>query len=661
MAGMRLGGIDPSILRELSGVYKPFVKAFKELISNAFDADAETVRVAFADDFSSVTVTDDGQGMTPLEFRNDFARLGGGSRRWAGDKTRKGRLRIGSKGIGFLALARYCERLEVRSGADRVFESQLTIPETTPAFDLPAFLGVPLPQGLLKARLSCQVRRASSRGGELKEDRDYKWNSKGTRLTISQGVGPVIVKVRVDCTGLAFRATLDFERLLQLADNADLEKIDDFASVEVYERGEDSPFQETTVAAQQLKGFVRRELRADRRKGFVRNISSQSGFEQFLWMLSRCTPVPYAVPTENHNPAIAKLLLSPGQPDLPSLEVVHGRSSILLHRPVYPLEPTSPQVLPDMLIEVNIDEGGLRATGFLAGYEAIIFPAEYRGLSVRVRGVSIGDPGFLGADGLLTGASRAALSQITGEIVVLTGLDAVDTLNPGRESFYEESEHHKILRRHLVGEGEHVGGHLGRAIAAVLRRSQVRSALADLLGRAFLRRRALEDVSAAVTHLIARGDETASLLRKMLRSARSQINGLASAAPMVIGAPARVGGLVVIPTPNLPEPAEIDYQGERVRLDTSRPEWKWSLLLFDRQFEVVPKKGSPDQPIGEMDRKSAAIFVNWGHPVKLHMDERGFLRTALAWVLAREAAGKNPERMMNLALQLLAFTTQTDG
>ena len=56
MAGMRLGGIDPSILRELSGVYKPFVKAFKELVSNAFDADADAVTVEFAEDFSSVTL-----------------------------------------------------------------------------------------------------------------------------------------------------------------------------------------------------------------------------------------------------------------------------------------------------------------------------------------------------------------------------------------------------------------------------------------------------------------------------------------------------------------------------------------------------------------------------------------------------------------------------
>src|SRR5205085_10689541 len=120
--------------------------------------------------------------------------------------------------------------------------------------------------------------------------------------------------------------------------------------------------------------------------------------------------------------------------------------------------------------------------GFLAGYEGIIFPAEYRGLSIRVRGVSIGDSGFLGGDALLTGASKAALSQITGEVVVLSGLDAVDTLNPGRVSFYEESEHFKILRRHLIGEGERVGGYLARVIAAVSRRRQVRSALAGAMG-----------------------------------------------------------------------------------------------------------------------------------------------------------------------------------
>jgi hypothetical protein len=354
-------------------------------------------------------------------------------------------------------------------------------------------------------------------------------------------------------------------------------------------------------------------------------------------------------------------LLAAPQATLARLEVTHANSFAALWRPVYPLEPGSPPVPPDMLLKVAIEEDGLRAVGFLAGYESIIFPAEFRGVSIRVRGVSIGDPGFLGAESLLTGANRAALSQITGEINVLSGLDAVDTLNPGRESFYEESEHFKALRRHLIGEGERISGYLGRAIAAVLRRSQVRSALADTLGRASLRRRALEDISAGVTHLIARGDKTSTLLRRMLKSRRSHMDGLVSARPLDLGAPPRIGGLAVIPAQGLSEPADVDYSNEQIKLDTGRPEWQSSLLLFDRPFEVVHKKGNPDQPIAEIDLKRGEILVNWGHPVKLHMDERGFLRTALAWVLAKEAADRNPDHMMDLALRLLAFTTSTDG
>jgi hypothetical protein len=656
---MRLGGIDPSILRELSGVYKPFVKAFKELISNAFDADADVVRVAFADDFSSATVADDGQGMTPFEFRNDFTRIGGGSRRWGKDRTRKGRLRIGSKGIGFLAVARYCDRLKVESGANRPFEFKVQFPETPATFDVLPCLGVPIPSAFLQKRLSCELRRVGTRGRRLEEGTAYQSSRKGTRLSITRDVGPVILKIRFDCKNLAFRASLEFERLLQLADSADLETLDDFASIEVFES--EAISRGTLITAEQLKNFVRRELRADRRKGFVRNVGSRSGLEYFLWSLARCTPISYAPPAENQNPTVAKLLPSPESAMLSHLEVAHASSSCALQRPIYPLEAGSPVVPPDMLVKVNIDEGGLKVAGFLAGYESIIFPAEYRGISIRVRGVSIGDPGFLGAESLLTGASKAALSQITGEIFAIEGLDAVDTLNPGRESFYEESEHFKILRRHLVGEGERIGGYLARVIAAVIRRSQVRSALADVMCRVTIRRRALEDISAAITYLIARGDKTSQLLRNFLRSRRSHANGLASARSIELGHPARIGGLAVVPSQDLPEAAEIDYCAEHIKLDTSRQEWQWSLLLFDRTFDVIHKSGNPDQPIGEVDMRTSQIFVNWGHPVKLQMDERSFLRTALAWILAKAAANKDSGQMMDLALRLLAFNTHSDG
>jgi len=43
------------------------------------------------------------------------------------------------------------------------------------------------------------------------------------------------------------------------------------------------------------------------------------------------------------------------------------------------------------------------------------------------------------------------------------------------------------------------------------------------------------------------------------------------------------------------------------------------------------------------------------------MDERSFLRTALSWVLAKEAANNDAAHMMDLALRLLAFNTHNDG
>ena len=660
MPGMRLGGIDPAVLRELSGVYTPFVKAFKELISNAFDADASSVQVQFADDFSSVTVSDDGHGMSPFEFRNDFTRIGGGSRRWAGDRTRGGRLRIGSKGIGFLALARYCDLLRVESCGSRKFKVRYELPDTPDSLDLAAALGVPLDPKLHAEVVDVQVHRGDVRGKKLVEGRDYFLRRTG-RLVVESKLGPVTVGVTVTCAHLGFTATLDFDRLLKLADTADLEKIDDFASIEVKKIEEIERFKGTRITAENLKPFVRRELRADRRKGFVRNVSSSSGFDQLVWFLSRCTPVGYLPPTESTASRLKESLALPENSTLAQLEVKHGADAVTVTRPVYPLLPDSPPLPDDMIFPVTIDEGGLKAAGFIAGYESIIFPAEFRGVSVRVRGVAIGDPGFLRAETLLTGANRAALSQITGEINVLEGLDAVDTLNPGRESFYEESEHFKILRRHLIGEGERVGGYLQKAITAVLKRSQVRSALADLLGRVSIRRQAVEDVSAAVTQIIARGDGTAKAVRTLLKGTRNNTNGLTSAPPWDLGIPPRVGGLQVVQAKNLPEAAEVDYTAEQVTLDTSRDIWRWTITLFDRQFEIVHKKGQPDLPIAEMDLKEGRILVNWGHPVKLQMDERGFLRTALAWVLAREAGQDDPNLMMDLALRLLAFTTNTNG
>ena len=657
MASVRLGGIDPSILRELSGVYKPFVKALKELISNAFDADADHVHIIIADDFSRLTVADDGEGMTPFEFRNDFTRIGGGSRRWLGDTTRKGRLRIGSKGIGFLALARYCSRLEIESTGSRTFQYTWDAKETPATVELDDLFGFAIPKSLLAKRLKYRVTQVGRHIDKLVPDAHVKVDTETRRLHITSQSGPVRIQLSFCCENLGFRATLDFERLLSLTDKADLGTIESFASVAIRRQRKNQSFQGTRITAYNLNRLVRRELRSERRKGYVRNIASRDGLERLKWYLSRCTPTRYATTERSDANRLQEYLSISNHSVLEELRVCHGGTHTVLERPVYPFEPEALPLNDDMLTDVRVDEGGLKAVGFIAGYENVIFPAEYRGITVRVRGVAIGEPHFFGAEYLLTGASKATLSQITGEINVISGLDAVDALNPGRESFYEESEHYRILQRHLIGEGETVAGYLGQTIAAVLRRSHVRSALKDILGRAVLRRRVLDDISAAVTDIIASEEKLGQALRKSLKSASVYANGFSHCSDLPFSAPPRVGGLKVIPDAYLSEPAEINYGGGEIRLDMARPEWDWTLVLFNRRVQVVNKRGGVNRPLGALDLHHEHLLVNWEHPIRTQMDERGFLRTALSWVLAKEAAAGDADQTMELALRLLSFRT----
>ncbi len=591
MNGVRLGGIDPSILRELSGVYKPFVKAFKELVSNAFDADAETVDVVLADDCSCLSVTDNGVGMTPFEFRNDFTRIGGGSRRSLGDRTRKGRLRIGSKGIGFLALARYCSSLEVVSSASRTYKGGYPLASADAPISLDELIGFAIPP-LFFDRIKISINQIRGKIGKLRQDTHFRVDASDRSIHFLRPIGGALkVNLALDCDPIEFRATLDFGRLLDLADKADLDKIEQFATIDLLPRDVKNSPKGTRITAQGLKPFVRRELQGERRKGFVRNVASRGGIEQFKWHLARCTPVAYATGANLTANKVSTLLKLRSRATLKELRFAHRGSTEKLVRPLYPFEPDAQPLHDDMLIDVAIKENGLRASGFIAGYESVVYPAEYRGITIRVRGVAIGEPTFLGAEYLLTGANKAALSQITGEINILGGLDAVDALNPGRESFYEECEQYKILRRHIVGDGETISGCLGKAIGAVLRRSQVRSSLKDVIGRAALRRQTLDDIGSAICELIAAEDRCADGIHQLLSRRESVTNGLTKAPEFIMTAPPRIGGLKVINASNLTEPAIIDYCAGEIRLDTHRPEWDWTLMLFNRRFQVCNRRG----------------------------------------------------------------------
>jgi Histidine kinase-, DNA gyrase B-, and HSP90-like ATPase len=90
---------------------KSFADATRELVSNAYDADALTVKIIVDKNYSVVSIEDDGNGMT----RNDFDRFITIAKQKSDvDYTKKyKRNRIGRFGIGFLAVFPFCEELRI--------------------------------------------------------------------------------------------------------------------------------------------------------------------------------------------------------------------------------------------------------------------------------------------------------------------------------------------------------------------------------------------------------------------------------------------------------------------------------------------------------------------------------------------------------------------
>jgi RecB family endonuclease NucS len=105
-------------------MYSGAVPAIAELISNAWDADAESVRVSIPLDEAvtaehQIVIQDDGRGMGFDEINDKYLLLGRDRRAADGDHTAGGRLALGRKGIGKLAgfgIAKVVEVWTVKEG-----------------------------------------------------------------------------------------------------------------------------------------------------------------------------------------------------------------------------------------------------------------------------------------------------------------------------------------------------------------------------------------------------------------------------------------------------------------------------------------------------------------------------------------------------------------
>ncbi|WP_157650521.1 ATP-binding protein [Burkholderia ubonensis] len=122
----RLAVDDRVLARVTDGIYRQPASALRELISNAYDADARSVIIQTdAPRFDRITIRDDGNGMTPEVLADLVCHIGGSSKRTKkgsrlgtarpNDSSRSpgGRKLIGKIGIGLFAVAQLTQHFQI--------------------------------------------------------------------------------------------------------------------------------------------------------------------------------------------------------------------------------------------------------------------------------------------------------------------------------------------------------------------------------------------------------------------------------------------------------------------------------------------------------------------------------------------------------------------
>ena len=122
------------IIADIStGIYRSPANALKELVSNSFDAGARQVAInTDHPGFTSVSVYDDGDGISELGIKDVFKYIGGSDKRVGKDVGKFGRPIIGKIGIGILAMSQLSKQFVIissRRGEDYRIEVEIDISE----------------------------------------------------------------------------------------------------------------------------------------------------------------------------------------------------------------------------------------------------------------------------------------------------------------------------------------------------------------------------------------------------------------------------------------------------------------------------------------------------------------------------------------------------
>jgi len=382
-----------SVLADISlGIYRTPANALKELVSNAFDADATRVVISTGfPHFHTMTCRDNGNGMSVLEFKEIMSRIGGSAKREGGTRqfTDKGRPIIGKIGIGILAVAQICRRFTIissQSNSDTKFEAVID------------FEGLATEEAKTIPLGSEEARRIGSYVlvEDLPEDRDAHY----TRIILEE-VGP------------GFK-----DRLLGVPEM----KIREFR----LRKGDPKTLSEFVEWLTQT------------------SVCEISAYNRLLWELGVICPVPYLEdgPIKGHD------VLAEVKRTLHDYGFTVKIDGLELRKPI--LFPTSPEIrsrgedyeIYPIEFDDIVEGKRLAFNGYIYHQRLSIMPPELRGLLVRMRNVAIGmyDKSLLN----YPKAQGPRMAGLSGEIYVEAGLE--DALNVDRNSFRETDPHYLKLQ-----------------------------------------------------------------------------------------------------------------------------------------------------------------------------------------------------------------------
>lgn len=497
------------IARVTDGIYREPWAAFRELIANAYDADASYVIIETGQpDFRHMTVSDDGAGMTPKTLAYVLNNIGGSSKRTAlGEefntvqkddphRSPQGRPLIGKIGIGLFAVAQLTKHFQIiTKSAGEPYRLTATVTLNT-----------------------------HDEATMLADDSDYvAGNVKILSYSVPENeIGAHGTQVVLYDMHPEVRRTLQSERLWDTSSV----NTDDGEAVRTppvfhigycsgnFDRAPRLPWKQADKPADKFSSFFEAVGEATGKSAKSANLDRFDEYLQLIWKLSLSLPIRY-IDTHPFDLDGSSGIAFLGFPDgtgqaeplpLAPSESVRARlglsgddyashlpfsvtlDGVELSRPIHlprslrkattidtPFMIAARQHNPFPETDLQRAGGHLKFESYLY-WNSQIVPKETAGVLIRVRGASgtLFDPTFLNYQ--ISEQNR--LRQITAEIFVHEGLDGA--INIDRESFNYSHPHFLYIQRWLH-----------RALRLLVNRLKAASATKRTLAKAEQRNQAL--------------------------------------------------------------------------------------------------------------------------------------------------------------------------